>query len=80
MKVEFHDPQRALENVARVLDMFKGEFGFNGSAGAPITMRVQFVSPEGEIEEHGPTSEHQDAIEDFSELDEMTLGLPGDED
>lgn len=79
-KIEFHDPMRAIENIAKVLDMFKTQLEITGPGGGPITHRyeVQFVAPDGTGMDLGPTNELTGEEEDFSELDRLgALPPPG---
>lgn len=69
-KVEFHDSMDALKQVARVLGMLKDGLELSGPGGAPVSMKVEFVNPDGSAANLGPTNAPDAEEEDFSEYDD----------
>ena len=68
-QIEFHDSMAALQQVTRILGMYKDELLLGGVGGGPAKMVVEFVDPEGEAMDLGPTNESVEE-EDFSEFHE----------
>lgn len=69
-KLEFHDSQRALENMARVLGMFKEGLELSGPGGGAVALKVEFVDADGKGLELGADGEVPEE-EDFSDIDRM---------
>ena len=67
-KIEFHDSQRALEQVARVLGMFKDGLELSGPGGVPVVMKVEFIDADGTGLDLGPEGVQEDE-EDFSDVE-----------
>tara|TARA_B100000749_G_C18399009_1_gene453845 strand:- start:479 stop:1126 length:648 start_codon:yes stop_codon:yes gene_type:complete len=68
-KIEFHDAVAALRDLARVHSMFHDSLEIGGPGGVPLTVNVNFVLPNGESAQLGPTNEQLEKKEDFSMLD-----------
>ena len=68
-KIEFHDSVAALRDLARVHSMFHDSIDIGGPGGAPLSVNVNFVLPNGESAQLGPTNEQLEETEDFSQID-----------
>lgn len=68
-KIEFHDPVAALRDLARVHSMFHDSLEVGGPGGIPLSVRVEFVMPDGKQVELGPTNEVLEEPENFDTLD-----------
>lgn len=68
-KIEFHDALAALRDIARVRGMLKDGLELSGPGGAPMTLTVQFVNPDGTVFNPTQPTEETVEVEDFSEFE-----------
>ncbi len=71
-KIEFHDSVDALKQLTRIQGMFKDSMELGGHGGGNMRLVVEFVDPDGNRENLGPTNEVEEDAEDFSDLDAMS--------
>jgi len=71
-KIEFHDPVGALRDLARVHSMFHDSIEVGGVGGVPLSVRVEFVMPDGQQAQLGPTNEELEKPENFDDLDSQS--------
>lgn len=68
-KIEFHDPVAALRDLARVHSMFHDSLEVGGPGGVPLSVRVEFIMPDGKQAQLGPTNEVIEEPENFEDID-----------